>query len=308
MIYTGQAGRVSGITDIGIRRRARDHWSCILRRKKLPKRDPNDLWVYRRISHVDIEEVSLATLTVLPYPKYFTHDASFHIPFLLTLAETIDIIYLRSVAPGNAASAHPWSGEYAFKLRPCSMPRSPFEGLNRALPLKQPMVPFGSVTSRRFWPPTDVAAFVDVFAKHQHQIYSDSVPGNKWDLVVKLLDQQGISKSRSQVQSLYHQLARDRTSGLITFTINMWQQHWSGLVRLKEFLQSKNLVVEPRDENDVFYHIPEFEQTQLYKHGRIAQFIRKEGFGTSTHAGFEALLDRNMPHLLHKEVWEKTHT
>ncbi|KAH7176722.1 hypothetical protein EDB81DRAFT_49386 [Dactylonectria macrodidyma] len=312
MVYIGQAGNLSGTTNIGIKRRAGDHWNHLLRRKTLrhqihqdTKRNPNDLWIYRRISHDDIEEVSLALLTVLPYPRYFIRNASFHIAFLFTLAETIDVIYLGSIAPGNTDSAQRWSRGYVYKLRPRSMPHSPFEGLNRALPLKQPTLQFGSITTRRFWTPTEGLTLIDVFARHQHQIYCDSVPGNKWDLVVKLLDQQGISKSRKQVQSLYQQLSQDRTSGLITFTINMWQQYWSGLVELKEFLQSKDLVVEPKDENDVFYHIPEFEQKEAYRCHRISKFLSKEGFDTSTRARFGMLVDRNLPHILHKEVWEK---
>ncbi|KAL2756489.1 hypothetical protein ACRALDRAFT_1063578 [Sodiomyces alcalophilus JCM 7366] len=58
----------------------------------------------------------------------------------------------------------------------------------------------------------------------------------------------------------------------------MRQQHWHGLVALKDFLQSRNLVIEPKDENDVFFHIPEFEQKQVYTHHRVTQYLRRKGF------------------------------
>ncbi|KAI9147671.1 Aminodeoxychorismate synthase [Paramyrothecium foliicola] len=279
MVYIGQAGSLSGLTDIGMRRRAHEHQGHILRRKQLQhqarqsaKRNPNDFWVYRRITHDDIAEVSLAILTVLPYPRYFVHNASFHVPFLLTLAEAIDTIYLRTVSPSNSHSPQAWGGLYAHQLRPCSMPHSPFEGLNRAFPLKQPITQFGSIKTRRFWTPAEVLAFIDTIADNQDQIYCDPAHGTKWDHVVELLSQQGISMSKKEVRSLYMQPTCDPASGLVSSTVYMWQRHWNGFVAIKEFLQLKNLVIEPKDENDLFYHIPEFEHTQKHVEGRQTGF------------------------------------
>ncbi|CAH0049269.1 unnamed protein product [Clonostachys solani] len=315
MAYAGQGGGVSGPRIFGIQRRAKEHRDIVRRRKSRgqlglqTKRKVDDIWAHRRISHVDIEEVRLAILTVLPYPKYFIHSASCHVPYLLSLAEAIEVIYLGTIAPVKDDPLRSWAREYGFKLRPRSMPPPPFEGLNRALPLKQSTPHFGSINAREFWTPAEVMTFIDVFAEHQHQIYSELAPGDKWDTVVKLLERQGLSKNSRQVRLLYIQLSQDRTAGLVTSSVYMWQQHWHGLVALKDFLQSRNLVTEPKDENDLFFHIPEFEQKQVYTPDRVNQFLQREGFHWPSTQRFQMLVGSNLAHLLHKEVWEKiTHS
>lgn len=65
----------------------------------------DDLRVYRHISHGDIEEVLLASLTVLRFPRYLMHDASFHMLDLLALAEAIDVINLASMVVDHVDNA-----------------------------------------------------------------------------------------------------------------------------------------------------------------------------------------------------------
>lgn len=58
--------------------------------------------MHTKLSHEDTEEVFHYVLSTLPFPRDYTQEASLHLPFLLTLMEAIDMIYLETLNPQSA--------------------------------------------------------------------------------------------------------------------------------------------------------------------------------------------------------------
>jgi hypothetical protein len=57
-------------------------------------------------------------------------EASLHLPFLLTLIEAIDMIYLKTLNPQSIQTAQAWEANFVSDLRPKEMPFLLFYGLN----------------------------------------------------------------------------------------------------------------------------------------------------------------------------------
>ncbi|KAH0528128.1 hypothetical protein TsFJ059_003028 [Trichoderma semiorbis] len=320
MAYVGQAASLTAAINssklwLGVQRRALDHQIHISRiksirkikgRSRKPKNEERYLWVHRRISHNDIAEVSLALLTVLPFPRCYMHEGSLHLPFLLTLAETIDMIYLGTIAQFlDDGSARKFGALHGHRLRPDQMPRSPFDGLNRAIPIKQPQQGFGALMIRVLWSPEDVAKFIDIFAQHHTSLYSHTRPrGIDWRQVLSLLEQQGVNMTKKHATRLHFQLSQHPDSGLITFSTSRWQQRWKRILEIKEFLEQKDLIEQPKSDDDLYYHVPALEGQLIY-HGTILQFLKQAGFSLPTRCrDLESVL-LFLPSLLHREVWNK---
>ncbi|KAF5573978.1 aminodeoxychorismate synthase [Fusarium subglutinans] len=316
MGYVGQARSLKDPSKahIGFRRRAAAHWVRIQDIKetrtragplKESIRSHYFLWAHRRISHEDIEHVSMALLTVMPFPRSHMHRSSLHLPFLLTLAETIDMILLGTTS--NIMSDHSkmeFGWLFGHKCRPSHLPASPFEGLNRALPVKQSHRNFGALMSSVNWTPNEAATFLDVIERNYRTIYRSHPKRIDWEHLLCLLEKQGIRKTKRQAYSLYKSLSLHPDSGLLTLRWATWRRRWEVITALKKFLTEKDLISHPVSDDDIYYHIPKLEGKIIERH-TLRIFLETEGFLSDWSSVDSYTICSLLPSLLHKTVWEK---
>ncbi|KAF4472985.1 Aminodeoxychorismate synthase [Fusarium albosuccineum] len=317
MAYVGQASslRKASQGQAGIQKRGKEHQSRIHEVKAMklnngPLQELKDShrfnWVHRRISHEDIGQVTMTVLTVLPFPRCHMHQASLHIPYLLTMAETIDMILLGTTARylSNRGSTE-FGALWGHKLRSDRLPKPSFDGLNRALPIKQPQQKFGRLMTRVFWSPGEVTTFINVIRQHHTVVYRLKRPRSiDWDRLLSLLKQQGVHKTTTQASNLYDDLSQHPECGLLTLGTAAWQHRWDLVVKLKKFLEQKGLIDEPRSDDDIYYHVPSLEG-ELIQYDTLRKFLLGQRFTPSLgEFDFEAIC-RLLPALLHKEVWER---
>ena len=169
------------------------------------------LWASQRHADSDIENVSYQLLSLSPAPRKRLRSLD-QMRFLLTLAETIDMVFLGTLSPQYSVR---FGGECGIRIRPADMPKPPYEGLNRALPTTQ-VVKFYSL-ERTNWRPSEVDIFMQVFNDHSLEVYGAGAI--RWDVVDKLLQERGVTKPKAYSKSLYHELATNPDSGLSSFKI-----------------------------------------------------------------------------------------
>lgn len=140
--------------------------------------------------------------------------------FILTLAETIDIVFLGTLGSRYSVRV---GGEFGLRIRPADMPEPPYEGGNCALPTAQ-KVRFSSL-QRTNWSPDEVDTFMGVFKDHISEVYGAGVI--HWDVVEDLLQEHGLNKTKKFALDLYHELAANPESGLLSFKNMKYRYLWS---------------------------------------------------------------------------------
>ncbi len=314
MAYCGKANAMSTSSDAGVRRRMRTHKDEIQRVRKYLETDtflPHKkvLWAYQRLAHEDIDKVDYGILSVLPFLR--GNDLSvIHFHCLLALAEAIEVIYLGTQVDRDSPRFSAWwGGEFGLKLRPSGMPQSELEPLNVALPITQP-VTFTGLGSLN-WTPHELITYSEVF-KRQENVYNYHSRIIDWDYVEEELRKAGIDRSSQQIKRLYRQLRENPESGLESLRSYICKQHWLQICHPKTFLEDKNLVVNPEDEYDNYYHIPELE-TGVKTFSQFSAFLRHHGLRTEELAkqgvpAYDYWLDNfarvMLPEMLSRDIWE----
>jgi hypothetical protein len=176
-----------------------------------------------------LDRLSFRHTNVLLWPTLRTHDLQscqhFHtfnhcvsrhprrIPYLSTIAETIDVIFFNSNLPQGYASE-----SFPLSLRPPRSPRPVFEGLNRALP-SQHGLRFSTPVVGTSWTPEEVHTFVSMVRDNEASVYGYvlSHSGIHDDVMSDLLHRQGISKSMKAIQLLLTGLKKTPNIGFVSF-------------------------------------------------------------------------------------------
>ncbi|KAH8882390.1 hypothetical protein GQ53DRAFT_772504 [Thozetella sp. PMI_491] len=115
----------------------------------------------------------------------------------------------------------------------------------------------------------------------------------------------GLHKTTAEVVTLYRALARNPNSGFISRQSSRWRSVWAQVYGVKHHLEKSQLVMDPLDSNDLFYHIPRLED------GHKTSYDFRELLKTTVYAEFKHSIFRTkfwtvyLPRLLHRDVWEK---
>jgi hypothetical protein len=275
------------------------------------------LWSHQRLAHEDITEVVWTIL--MAFPLFENHEWNrSHLIFLLILAEAIDLIYMgTSVDPKAKCFAPGWAMELAYEIKPKTMPKPHFEGLNRALPVKQNVHFLAPL--RMHWSPAEVLLFMEIFQEYKSLFFSRNPPeverrkpGINWDLVEEKLREKGIEKPRNQIQYLYGSLSNAPSSPLESYSGFRLRSQWPEIHHLKSFLEQENLVNPPKDDYDLFYHIPSLEEGTL-TYAELESFLEQRGYSTrnfpkrsiDSKTWYFSWGARVLPYMLHRDVWER---
>lgn len=313
MAYCGKANAMSTFNYAGVGRRMRNHRDEIQKVRKYLEPDTlppkkKVLWAYQRLAHEDIDKVDYGILSILPFLRgnnlYVIH---FHC--LLALAEAIEVIYLGTQVDRDSPRFSAWWGEFGLNLRPFGMRPPELEPLNIALPITQP-VTFTGLGSLN-WTPHELITFSEVFKRHEN-VYNYHSRSIDWDYVEEELRKAGIDRSSNQIKDLYRKLRENPESGLESLRSYICKQHWLQMCHLKTFLGDKNLVVNPQDEYDNYYHIAELENG-VKTFSQFSAFLHHHGFSTEELAKqgvpvYDYWLDNfarvMLPEMLSREIWE----
>lgn len=84
------------------------------------------------------------------------------------------------------------------------------------------------------------------------------------------------SQKKAEVMAMYTQLVRNPESGFISCRASRWRLIWAQVHRVKEHLHQSGLIHGPRDDNDLFYHIPALEDglKNFLAHSRTPPTLR----------------------------------
>lgn len=330
LTYVGQAcGMMPDFAGaIAIRRRAKAYFRGILlgkqesrltarrKRKRLPPTQYQDLddtrekrlsWIYERLADDSLGPVRLAVLSTFPFPDPEMGDYYHHLQFLLCLAESIDMVFLGSLKNDHFSFLeNKFAVWYGKSRRPKSMPTPTFEGLNRALPLKQGCHAFGTLGTSFLWSRSEIDTLVRIVQDHERDVYVYS-PSRKiqWDVIASLCQKHGVDKDEAGIRRMHRILSNKHYPGFISHTLSKWRLIWNLLYSFKEHLERNSLVREPEDNNDLFFHIPALEEGCQTSYN-IRQMFRRSECNKFDEAGFvDSFLPRYLPSLLHREVWTR---
>jgi hypothetical protein len=99
-------------------------------------------------------------------------------------------------------------------------------------------------------------------------------------------------------------LLTDSNSGLLTYRASKWRFVWKNIYAVKQHLLEKNLVQDPADENDMFYHVPLLEEG-LETTWHIRQLLIRTGFAATNSRIFDQRFFRHhLARLMQRDVWE----
>ncbi|KAF5978210.1 homeodomain-containing protein [Fusarium bulbicola] len=264
------------------------------------------LHVHRRLSEAKVDKVEVAVLSAFPCPHPEMGDVLLHLPYIASLAETVDILLTDSICDTSARAFGPHAGlPQGFLLQTEHIPRRSFEGLNRALPIKQSMNVFGHLVASMTWSLPDIKCLMHIIEQNEDRVYLHFQKKTiQWDFIVKELRANSIYKTVDEVMSIYDVLRRDPDSGLLTCRASLWRLIWREIWRVKQHLCRKGLVQPPKDENDIYYHIPSLEDC-LETNWHIHDLLKRTGFSSSHEPIYRAeFFRRNLTRLLQRDVWE----
>lgn len=123
----------------------------------------------------------------------------------MALAETIDIVFLGTFSPveENSIGCTRFAAWYSEAYRPKAMPVPAFQGLNRALPLKQACKPYGAFACSVLWSQSDTDTMIRVVRKNETKAYNHSRTHKiQWSVLIRLLHEEEIASLRAQPSSL----------------------------------------------------------------------------------------------------------
>lgn len=279
-------------------------------------------WAHRRLAHSDVQHRLFGLLSVFPflsglYCRGTDLGTLVHFHSLVTLAETIDCIFLGTLARGVDHKYFSMTVNFGNQIRPLNMPDPVFEPLNRALPIAQMLRHSGRhhLLAHASWSPQDVIVLTQIFTDHKPQIYgvwaiqgAYSCAGHgkiDYAYVQVKLEEAGIKKTLGEVRSVVKWLQRDPRSGVEQYRAWELKQRWDKIYELRQTLEKKGLVSPPRDPGDEYYHIDELEEGDLC-YTQLRLFLERHHiywrpWETNRIANFGANM---LPNLLLKDVWE----
>lgn len=310
LVYGGQAAGVShkGTPPaLGLRFRSQRHYYEISR-AKAGQASKTALHVHRRLADSNVVNVYFAVLSVFPFPKSGMNNVLRHFMYLLTLAETIDILLLGTLgARGSRTVSLLDESLYEQSHRLPRLLSRNWEGLNRSLPIKQVVRSIGTLIATFIWSSQEIVALINTIEKHEREVYVHNGPSRhavQWDTLVELLRGQGIRKTKAEVMGAYTRLASNPGSGLITCRASSWRLIWTRIHQVKEHLHQNGLILDPQDNNDLFFHIPALENG-LNTSWHIRKLLQETGFlEWHHHIFFNKFFSRWLPRLLHRDIWE----
>ncbi|KAH7153115.1 hypothetical protein EDB81DRAFT_446652 [Dactylonectria macrodidyma] len=187
------------------------------------------------------------------------------------------------------------------------MPRGVFEGVNRELPSRQQLhfhIPVISIS----WSPEDVCAFVDMVRDNEAIVYQHmGTQGVRYDIMIELLQQQGITKSVSEITSIMRVLKNKPDVDFISLQTSQFKQRWAGIYYFKTFVEERGLVTTPKDDNDLFHHFLGIEDG-IDTSRRLQTILAQHGFDNRSEGVLHRsnmFLAKHIGGLLHREVWPK---
>lgn len=336
MAYVGQATNATAIRP-GAAARAKQHQVAIASGSKkseaatgMPEHGmaeeseaPKIQWAHRRLAHSDVQHRLFGLLSVFPFLNGFycrgtDRRTLIHFHSLVTLAETIDCIFLGTLTLGVDNKYFSFTVNFGNQIRPLGMPDPNFESLNRALPIAQTLRHTGRhyLRAHASWSPQDVIVLKQIFTDHKPQIYgvwtiegTYSYTGKgkiDYAYVQVKLEEAGIEKKTlGEVRSIVKWLQRDPHSEVESYQTWEWKQRWDKIYELCQALEKKGLVSPPRDPGDEYYHIDELEEGDL-SYTQLRLFLERHRiywrpWGTNCIASFGVNM---LPNLLLKDVWE----
>ncbi|RFN49576.1 homeodomain-like protein [Fusarium flagelliforme] len=308
--YTGYCGQALSLRpdncgSIGIRQRAMRHWTELTKVRSSTTATKGSLHVYDRLADARIAKVEISVLSVFPLPRAEMGDAIKHLHYIAALAETIDILILDCVDRTGRNFGPNTALPYGLSLRPESVPQRSFEGSNRALPLKQTSKGFGALMISLTWTQHQTSCLHSIIEEHEDQVYKHGQQSPiQWQFLVDKLCDHGITKSIEDIKSLYDVLMADPRSGFLSCRASRWRFVWSTIYQVKHHLLLKGLVQDPRDDNDIYYHIPALEDG-LGTCWNIRDLLKGTGFVEEDPTLFNRGFFRyHLARLLHRDVWE----
>jgi hypothetical protein len=228
-------------------------------------------------------------LSVYPFSKAEMGNTLQHFVCRLTLVEAIDIILIGSLSMPEAGGSTLYTGsQHGVSLRPSWLPSRTCEELNRALPIKQYNKLLGTSVVSTSWSPQDVVSLISLVERYERDIYVH-VRSNQgviqWDFLVAQLCVQGVHKTKAEVMAMHAQLVRNPESGFISCRASTWKLIWAQVHRVKEHLYQSSLIHGPRDDNDLFYHIPALENS-LKTSWHFRRLLQHSGYIENIHPIF----------------------
>jgi len=265
----------------------------VLKRKRLT-------WYHEQLADNSLGPVHLAVLTTFPLPEIEKEDYYLYLDFLLALAESIDAVFLGTLDSDINPFADLYATWYGKAHRPKDMPAPAFRGLNRALPLKQGCKPFGAHAMSLLCSRSDMNTFIQVTRDHETAIYGH-LPTRpiRWERIASLLRERGVNKDKAQIRNIYDHRSRRPQSGFISYKLSKWRFIWNELYFLKQYLDQNGVVHEPKDENNLFFHIPALEEG-CETSWDVQRMLRRSGFRDRGDPEFmPSFLTQYLPSLLH---------
>lgn len=283
----------------------------------------NIQWAHRRLAHSDVQHRLFGLLSVFPflnglYSRGMDLATLIHFHCLVTLAETIDCIFLGTLGRGLDNTFLSIGVNFGNQIRPHSMPDPVFEPLNRALPIAQTLRNSGRLQHKvhASWSPQDVVVLTQIFTDHRSQIYGVWTTGDTgshtgqgkidYAYVQGKLEEAGIKKTSVEISSIVTWLQQDPHSGVEPYRVWEMKQRWYTIYELRQALEKKGLVSPPRDPGDEYYHIDELEEGDL-SYAQFRPFLERHRIHwrpwkeANRTARFGVKM---LPNLLLKDVWE----
>ncbi|KAF4457161.1 Aminodeoxychorismate synthase [Fusarium austroafricanum] len=233
-VYCGQAMSVKprNHKSVGLRQRSQQHWSHIYSKSKDAK---NSLHAYDRLGDVEIARVEIALLSAFPFPRAGTGEALRQFCYIASLVETIDILLIGSISQTSVKPFGPYTGlPHGLSLQPGHIPQRSFEGLNRALPIKQMSKIFGHLIASTTWSTPEIRCLMSVIERNEEQVYHHfNASPIQWDYLVTELCAHSICKTTAEIKSIHGILMIDSDSGLSTCRASRWRLIWNQIYRVK---------------------------------------------------------------------------
>lgn len=267
------------------------------------------LYCHQQLAGETVGLVKLAILSVFPYPAGGFGGYVLHLTFIMALAETIDTIFLGTLSSvkENSLGRTRFAAWYSEAYRPKDMPVPAFQGLNRALSLKQACRPYGALPCPILWSQSDIDTMIRVVRENETRVYNHSGTHKiQWNVLIRLLHEQGVAKTDIEIRNMHHHLSMVRTQHptFVSFSVSRWKFLWAHVYLLKEHLEQHELVSPPKNENDLYFHIPALEDGRDTISDLSALLCRTNFEHDYKKAFIESFLNRYLPSLLHKDVWK----